>query len=386
MEKNILILTENFAPAWGFGGPPKALFDVARELVRKNYSVTVITSNVLDAKNEMQKTYVSLEGIHVYYLKTLSKWLAWNKRIFLPIGLRALLNKNAKDFEVIILPYRSVYSLIGYRFARAFNKRYVTIPYGSMHMGTGLGRVLKLFVDSTFSHRMLRNSSMVFAQTNHEVEEAKKFGVSETCVKLMPLNIDLSEFETLPSRGSLRKRLGIENDEKVILFLGRLHKYKGLELLLQAFFNLTRQKNNYRLVIVGRDDGYLSSLLKFIKTMGLEGKVIFVGPIYGKDRINAYVDADVFVMPSSHFEETSTAALEACAASTPVIVTKQASIPGLGSHKAGLTINYNQTELEAALKSILDNSELRDEMGENARKLVREVYSSAAWVSRFEEI
>jgi glycosyltransferase involved in cell wall biosynthesis len=383
----ILFVGENFAPCWAFGGPPKVLFDIACELVKRGHSVTVVATNVLDAKNEVPKTFDTLEGIRVYYLKTISKWLSWNQKIFLALGLDELLVKTMRDSDLVVLvSSRTYFSLTSYRKAKSFNKPYILLPYGALPRGRGTKKFVKWIIDQFFGHKIVRDASMIFAQTYHEMEEAKKNGASNESVKLVPLNIDLSEFEKLPPKGIFRNKLGITNDEKMILFLGRLHKYKGLELLLKSFYNLSQTRRNYRLVIVGRDDGYLSTMLMLIKKLGLEGKAIFVGPLYGKDRIAAYFDADVFVLPSSLYEETSTAALEACATSTPVIVTKQASIPGLDFCKAGLTINYDQEELEKALKIILDNPRLRDTMGRNARKMVTETYGSVAWVNRFEQL
>lgn len=383
----ILILTEFFAPSWAFGGPPKTLFEIARELVRRRHSVTVFATNVLDARNEIEKRYDVIEGVKVYYLKTLSKRLAWNAKIFLPIGLRKLLKENTKDFDLVLLAcFRTIFNLLGYRYARKFSKPYVLLPYGTLPRGTGLKRIIKWVIDPLFGYRMLRDALGVFAQTEHEIQESKKYGAKDAFVKLVPLNIDLSEFENLPPRGNLRRKFGIETHEKVILFLGRLHKYKGVDLLIKSFSHLIEIRNNCKLVIVGRDDGFLSSVFKLIKSLRLEEKVTFVGALYGKDRLEAYVDADVFVMPSSHFEETSTAALEACATSTPVIVTKQTSIPCLDKYEAGFTINYNQKELEDALLKILNNEKLRVKMGENARKMVEETFSSTSIANRFEEI
>ena len=382
----ILILTEFFAPSWAFGGPPKTLFEIARELVRRRHSVTVFATNVLDSRSEIEREYDVLEGIKVFYLKTLSKRLAWNEKIFLPIGLRKLLKENIGDFDLVVLTcFRTIFNWIGYNFARRFGRPYVILPYGTLPRGTGLKRILKWIIDPIFGYRMLSDASGVFAQTEHEIQESKKYGAKDGLVKLVPLNIDLSEFENLPPRGNLRRRIGVKDQEKVILFLGRLHKYKGLNLLIKSFSHLSDIRSDCRLVIVGRDDGFLPSVLKLIKSLNLEENVAFVGALYGKDRLEAYVDADVFVMPSSHFEETSTATLEACATSTPVIVTRQASIPCLNEYQAGFTIDYDQKDLENALLTILSDEELREKMGANARRMVEEIFCLSKVVDRFEE-
>lgn len=383
----ILILTDFFAPSWAFGGPPKTLYEIARELVRRRHSVTVFTTNVLDSRNEIEREYDALEGVKVFYLKTLSKRLAYDEKIFLPIGLRKLLEENIGDCDLVVLTcFRTISNWIGYNFAKKFGRPYVILPYGTLPRGTGFKRILKWIMDAIFGYRMLRDASGVFAQTEHEIQESKKYGAKDGLVKLVPLNIDLSEFENLPPRGKLRRRIGVKDQEKVILFLGRLHKYKGLDLLIKSFSNLSEIRNDCKLIIVGRDDGFLSPMFKLIKSLNLEENVAFVGALYGKDRLEAYVDADVFVMPSSHFEETATATLEACATSTPVIVTRQTSIPCLNEYQAGFTIDYDQKDLENALLKILSDEKLREKMGENARRMVEEIFCLRKVVDRFEEI
>jgi glycosyltransferase involved in cell wall biosynthesis len=382
----ILIIAENFAPAWAFGGPPKVLFEIARELVKRQHSVTVFAANVLDAHSEIEKRCDTLEGIKVYYLRTLSKRLAWNTKFFIPIGLRKLLKEIMGSIDIVLLSsLRTIFSLLGYHYSRKFKKPYILLPYGSIPRGTGLKKVMKWVIDPLYGYRTIRDAPMIFAQTEHEMLEARRYGAEDSKIKLVPLNIDLSEFQILPPKGMFRRRLNISNRVRLVLFLGRVHRHKGLDLLIRSFANVSRIMKNSRLVIIGRDDGYLSSVLELIKSLGLQEKATFFGSLYGKDRLEAYVDADIFVMPSSNFEETSKAALEACASSTPVIVTRQASIPGLDEHHAGITIDYHQTELEDALLRILSNRKLRLRMCANARTLVMKSASLTSAVDKFEE-
>jgi glycosyltransferase involved in cell wall biosynthesis len=383
----VLILTEFYAPAWAFGGPPKVLSGIASELVRRGHSVAVITTNVLDAHKEVTKKQEIIDGVKVTYLRTWSKRLAWNYKIFVPIGLRKSLKENVEDYDVVLLAsFRTIFNLWSYRYAQKFRRPYAVLPYGTLPRATGAKRILKFILDQFYGHRTLRDASAVLAQTEHEMQESRKYGARDTNIRLVPLNIDMSEFEKLPPKGSFRRKNGISSDEKVILFLGRLHKYKGLDLLLESFSHLVQTHDDWRLVIVGRDDGYLPSMLKLIEALRLGKKAIFVGPLYEKDRIEAYVDADVFVMTPSHFEETSTAALEACSSHTPAIVTRQASIPGLDEYKAGFTINHNCEELEDALSTILNDTKLRNKMGENARRMIEERFSLSGVTDQFEKI
>ncbi len=96
--------------------------------------------------------------------------------------------------------------------------------------------------------------------------------------------------------------------------------------------------------------------------------------MYGADRFGAYLDADIFAMTPTHAEQTSLAALEACAVGTPVVVTEQAPIPGLEAAQAGLIVPAQLDALSRALANMLDRDD-RADMGRRAQVLVREHFS-----------
>jgi glycosyltransferase involved in cell wall biosynthesis len=370
----VFVLSSFFAPAWAYGGPPKVLYDISKRLVERGHRVTVFTTNALEADRVIQKRYDVLDGIEVRYLRNLSNWLAWNQKIFLPLELRRMLKNEMKNFDCAIFQgFRNYPNFAGYRNAKKCKIPYVLFPYGQLPRTKGMKKLVKHVFDLSFGYDMLNNASKLVAQNLHEKEECLRLGVSEEKIEVIPLGVDLNEFRNLPERGSFRDKLNVENDKKVVLFLGRIHRYKGLDLLLQALSAL-RKEQNFKFVIVGRDDGYLSYLNKLIASLEMNDITLFLGPLYGRDRLSAYVDADIFVLSSSIYEETPLAALEACAAGTPVIVTKQASIPWLEEYKAGLMVDCNVYAVKDALRLLLEDDNLRKKFGRNARKLIEEKF------------
>lgn len=370
----LLVLCSFFAPAWAYGGPPKVLHDISKKLVERGHSVTVFTTNAFEANHVIQKRYDVLNGVKVHYLRNLSNRLAWNQKIFLPLELGRLLKNEMKNFDCAVFQgFRSYLNFLGYRNAKRYKIPYILFAYGQLPRVKGIKKVVKHVVDLSFGYDMLKNASKLVAQNLHEKEEGLRLGVPEEKIEVIPLGIDLSEFQSLPERGGLRDKLCIEDDEKVVLFLGRIHKYKGLDLLLQAL-SVLRKEQNFKFVIVGRDDGYLSTVNKLIAALGMNDRTFFVGPLYGRDRLSAYVDADIFVLSSSIHEETPVAALEACAASTPVIVTRQAAIPWLEEYEAGLMVVHDIHAVKNALNLLLEDNDLRKKFGRNARMMIEEKF------------
>jgi glycosyltransferase involved in cell wall biosynthesis len=108
--------------------------------------------------------------------------------------------------------------------------------------------------------------------------------------------------------------------------------------------------------------------------------VRFLGPLYGDERFEAYVDADVFCLTPRHWEETSVASLEAAACGTPVVVTEQAELPGLAPETGGFVVSLDPPAVRAAVEAALDDRG----MGERARRHVLAQHGRDAVVDQLE--
>jgi glycosyltransferase involved in cell wall biosynthesis len=115
------------------------------------------------------------------------------------------------------------------------------------HRGT-----LKRIFDKLWGYKILQGAANVIAITETEAGQYQSMGVSEDKIEIVPNGIDLSEFENLPQRGEFRRKYGLGNSEKMILYLGRIHKTKGLNMLLKAFHKLCEELEKIKLVIAIR--------------------------------------------------------------------------------------------------------------------------------------
>ena len=117
-------------------------------------------------------------------------------------------------------------------------------------------------------------------------------------VAYLPNVIALSSYRDLPGRGQFRAKLGIDDQAKIVLFLGRIHQIKNLETLLAAFGKVEQAVDcPAKLVIAGPDGGHLHAIKSLASQLEVEN-VVFPGPLYEREKLEAYVDADVFLLAS----------------------------------------------------------------------------------------
>jgi glycosyltransferase involved in cell wall biosynthesis len=205
--------------------------------------------------------------------------------------------------------------------------------------------------------RLLRGASRVIATSEQERRELLEGGIAESKIVVRRNGIEIPG--QFPPAGIFRKQWEISEDAKLVLFLGRLVSKKSPDLMLEAFAHWSRRGNGSRgsvLVMAGPDegDGFRQHLEKITSQMGLDGRVLFTGPLYGDAKWAAYRDADVFVLPSQNENFGNTAA-EAVACGTPVLVTDRCGIAPIVDQRAGLVVPHDCAALEAGLARILED-------------------------------
>jgi glycosyltransferase involved in cell wall biosynthesis len=251
---------------------------------------------------------------------------------------------------------------------------FVWSAYGGLASGVGIRRLYRRAYDIVFrTSSIVQSAAGLVAQTHHERNVYTRFGGRSDQIRIIPLAVPWQEFIHLPFRNLFRQQIGLDSAAKLILFVGRIHPTKGLDMLLRAFASL-RQKEKAYLAIVGWDHGHLSTIQRLRQRLGLTDAVTFSKPIFGPERLAAYVDADVFAMTPPVYEETSLAALEAAACGTQCVLTRQCEIPGLEEAGGGRIVEYDQAAIEQALLESLRPG-VRERRGQRARSLVAERFT-----------
>lgn len=381
----ILQVTNFFKPSWEAGGPAKVSYELSKKLVEIGHDVTVYTTDGFKKRLDVEKNKpVDVDGIRTYYFRNLSSYLA--RKIVLPIPyyLPIVAKREIQNFDVIHFhEYRAMQEVVVYYYAKRYGIPFILKAGGSLPRISRMHGTKKLF-DTIFGYNILQDAAKTIARNKREVNQYKKMGVSKDKIEIIPVGIDLFEYNNLPENGEFRRKYRIRDDEKVILYLGRIHRIKGIHLLVKAFAGLLRELDNVRLVIVGPDDGFLLNLKQFVRTLKIEHKVLFTGPLYERDKLAAYVDADVYVLPSM-YETFPSTVLEAWACGAPVIVTDRCGIADFVD-KVGCVIEYDNDQLQGALFKILSDEKLRKRFGAKGRQLVRAEFNWERIVRKIEAL
>ena len=216
-----------------------------------------------------------------------------------------------------------------------------------------------------YQKHVFRQASLFHATAPAEVDNLRALGLTQP-VAVVPNGVDLPE--TLPDDPA--------PDAKRALFLSRIHPKKGLPMLLDAWADV--RPEGWTLELVGpSENGHRAELQRQASELGLDGEVVFAGPVDDADKWDKYAAADLFVLPT-HSENFGIVVAEALAAEVPVLTTTGAPWQELEDHDCGWWVALEPDAIIGALATATEYSEeQRTAMGERGRALVEDRYSWA---------
>jgi glycosyltransferase involved in cell wall biosynthesis len=334
----ILKVSRCYFPATEYGGPIGKMLAITRGLTERGHDVTVYTSNLLSPKDKMSDTTSTrqIDAARIVYLNSVVNyhWDAITPDVF------GLCRRELRDFEVIhVYGYRDFISTIVCWHARRWRIPYLIEPMG-MFKPIVRSVTEKRLYDWIYGDRLTAGAAGVIATSQAEREELSLRGVDPRKIVIRRNGIDLEGFAPPPQPGGFRRRLGLESSDRLVLYLGRISKKKGIDLLVRSLCD--ERLAEIHLAVVGSDDydGHLDDLRDLVAGSALQARVTFTGPLYGQDKVQALHDSDVLVLPSAS-ENFGNVVAEAVACGTPVIVTDRCGIAPfvLGhDHPAGAEI------------------------------------------------
>lgn len=363
------------------GGPITALLGLAEAQKRQGLDVAIAATWVAGELDDAAKRLRAL-GIEVKLAGPATGPLRRHHDIF--PALEELLGKCD------VVHIHALYEEIQHQAARMARDRslpYIFTPHGMLDPWSLAQSRLKKRLYMLWRLR----KDLDHAAALHFTSAAESDGASALRLRppriVVPLGVDLSEFETLPPKGSFRAKHSIPQSRAVVMFLGRIHPGKGLELLVPAFANATRG-GEAMLVIVGPDsENFRATVEADIARAGIGDRVLFTGMLRGGDRVAALRDADLFSLPSFH-ENFGLAVVEALACGVPVVITDEVNVHReITAAGVGAAVPTQVAPLTNELSRWLSDAAMRRAAAEKARDFVWQNYDwdkiARRWVDEY---
>ena len=385
MSLKILHVIETMAPR--YGGPVGVLKSLSEAQIQRGHEVTIVTTNAdcpAGVLPVVVNTPIKAGNITTYYFAVQFRPL----NLSFPMA-RALSNQiAANDITHIHGLYRFPPSFAAWQ-ARRQGAPYIIRPFGSldpyMYAQSSKSVMLKRMYEKLFDLPNLRAAGAVHFTTEEERDRTNYLAL-ETPSFVISNGLDWGQYDQLPPPGAFRKTLGIGPDTPLVLFLGRLNFKKGLDLLVPAFAKIKQSIPNATLAIIGPDnDGYGVKVREMVSARNLQGAVNFVDMLTGEAVRQAYVDADVFVLPS-YTENFGMTVIEALACGTPTVISDQVNIHReVNASGGGVVVPCDIDQIADAVGSLLRDRLRCLEMGKSGRSWVQKTYTWESIVDRFDE-
>lgn len=346
----ILHVFDFFSPHGG--GTVSVLNKLTRAMVQRGHQVAIYTSDF-----KLDEDYIaSLPEVKIYPFHCVSSLGLF----YITPSLVQAARENLRDFDIIQLNcFRSFQNIVIHHYAQKYKVPYILETRGSLPRKAagegGFKWLLRWLFDVLFGYRILNDAAAFVAPNQFGVSEHSEFRVQKEKIVVIPLPIPLEDFVHLPPPGQFRSQYGIDG-KHIVMSLGRINYIKGLDFLVESFYQLSLSRQDIVLAIVGHDDGYQDKLKRLVSKLNLGGRVLFTGFLGGQDKLAALVDADVVVQPS-RYEQAAWAPVEAVLCGTPVIVSSDTgSGEDISRIGAGYLVDYgDKSQMVQVIQSILDD-------------------------------
>lgn len=237
-----------------------------------------------------------------------------------------------------------------------------------------------------YERRNLRAAAAFHATSRDEAQSVRSVGLRAP-IAVVPNGVDVDAFAAPARREVLEKRFPELRGKRWVLFLSRLHRKKGVDLLVDAWCGVAAQFPDAHLVLAGPDEeGMAGALREKLAAGGCDARASIIGPLEGAEKSAALGNASLLVLPTAS-ENFGIVVAEALASGVPVVTTRGTPWRELQEERCGWWIEQRRDALEGALCGALamPESELR-EMGTRGRCLVERRYSLDEAASRMASV
>lgn len=369
----ILMLTWEYPPRI-VGGIARVVHDLSKRLIKDGHDVYVITYKDGDAPE-----FENDKGVKVYRVNN----YMINPNNFIDWVMQLNFNMIAKANEIIAKEgnFDVIHAhdwLVAYS-AKTLKNSYGTPLVSTIHAteagrNSGIHDETQRYINDT-EWLLTYESSEVVVNSNFMKNDIQRlFGLPFEKINVVPNGINITNFSGVERDYEFRRQYALDN-EKIILFMGRLVYEKGVQHLISAMPKILNGYHDAKLVIAGKG-GMIDELKAQVNAMGIGHKVYFTGYLNQKQVCKMYKCADVSVFPST-YEPFGIVALEAMLAGVPTVVSDVGGLNEIVEHGVNGMKSYagNPNSLADSILSLLLNPALCDSVTKKAKAKVKEEYN-----------
>lgn len=366
---HVLHVTPYFAPAFMYGGPPRNVLALCQALQSAGVGVEVVTTVAngaidLPASKSGGPVPYTYEGIRVHYARRAFPRVFFNAELSEPL--------HAALARADLCHIHGLWTVPAWQAARAarqFGVPFIVSPRGMLQpAAVRRRRWRKRLAFELFDRRHLMAAVRIHATVDEEAAVLREI-VEPARVFTIPNGVDLVGAER--ARPGARARLGIAPEDPLVVFLGRLHPIKRLDLLADAFLQVLSRHRSAMLVLAGPDEGGLATIASQLARLGQRAKV--VGALEDDDKWALLREATTLVLCSDS-ENFGTAVVEAMAVGCPVVVTDTCPWREVAEEGCGFWVPQTARWIADAVSSLIADPALAATMGARGARLARARY------------
>ena len=369
----ILMLTWEYPPRV-VGGVARVVHDLSHRLIKDGHDVTVITYNEGNSPE-----YEDDRGVAVYrvnnYIINANNLIDWVMQMnFNMIAKANQLIVEKGNFDVI----HAHDWLVAYA-AKTLKNSYnlpivATIHATEAGRNGGIHNELQRYLNDT-EWLLTYEAAEVIVNSNYMKSELQRlFGLPYEKINVVPNGVNTNIYNGIERDYNFRRKYAMDN-EKIILYVGRLVYEKGVQHLIASMPKILQGYHDAKLVIAGKG-GMLDELKAEAASLGLGDKVYFAGYLGGDDLKKMYKVADISVFPST-YEPFGIVALEAMLSENPIVVSDVGGLNEIVDHRVNGMKSYagNPNSIADSVLELLYDKKLAAECVKKAKNKVRNNYN-----------
>ena len=369
----ILMLTWEYPPRI-VGGIARVVHDLSKRLIKDGHEIYVVTYREGDLPY-----FEDDKGVKVYRVDN----FMINPNNFIDWIMQLNFNLIAKANEIIAKEgnFDVIHAhdwLVAYA-AKTLKNSYGTPLVATIHAteagrNSGIHDEVQRYINDT-EWMLTYEASEVIVNSNFMKGDLQRlFGLPFEKINVVPNGINLTNFAGVERDYEFRRQYAADN-EKIILFMGRLVYEKGVQHLISAMPKILQNYHDAKLIIAGKG-GMMDELRNQVNSMGIGNKVYFTGYLSSKQVVKMYKCADISVFPST-YEPFGIVALEAMLAGVPTVVSDVGGLNEIVTHKEDGMKCYagNPNSIADSILELLFNPALCNEITKKARLKVKNEFN-----------